>query len=124
MKIMIAEPLPGLANFISKGLTAEGHAVEIRRTRESALQLLGAFHFDLLILELNLPDGGLMLLQQLRAEGGRVHVIILTEHPLTPMTAIRLQPLDVAAYITKPFSYSKLAIQVNELAAREAILPA
>lgn len=82
-------------------------------TCRQAAETLSSRQFDLLILDINLPDGsGLELLRQLRADGDEIPVILLTANDLEldEVTGLEAGADD---YITKPFSLAVLRARVN-----------
>ena len=78
-RILIVEDEQRIASFVAKGLKAEGHGVEVAADGPSGLdQALGG-DFDLMILDIGLPGmSGFDVLDQLRAQGSRMPVIVLT----------------------------------------------
>ena len=85
-------------------LTGPEASVTCRSTLAQAREALAEKRFDLLILDINLPDGsGLDLLRQLRSEGNAAPVILLTANDLEldEVTGLEAGADD---YITKPFS--------------------
>lgn len=81
MHMLVVEDDPGVASFLDKGLRAEGHAVTVAPTMEAAKGWLTASgpEFDMVLLDLRLPDGtGETLLRWARARGLDVPVIALT----------------------------------------------
>ena len=88
-----------------------------------AREALAEERFDLLILDINLPDGsGLDLLRQLRAEGDATPVLLLTANDLEldEVTGLEAGADD---YITKPFSLAVLRARVNAQLRRSAPKP-
>jgi DNA-binding response OmpR family regulator len=77
MRILLVEDDRRIVAFLEQGLKAHAYAVESVRTAAEAL--VRAPDADLVVLDLRLPDGdGMNVLRQLRAEGVRVPVIVLT----------------------------------------------
>lgn len=94
-------------------LTGPEASVTCRSTLAQAREALAEKRFDLLILDINLPDGsGLDLLRQLRSEGNAAPVILLTANDLEldEVTGLEAGADD---YITKPFSLAVLRARVN-----------
>jgi CheY-like chemotaxis protein len=78
-RILIAEDEPRIASFLEKGLRARGYATTTCETGTDALELAGTGEFDLLVLDLGLPDrDGSHVLRELRQHDRRMPVIILT----------------------------------------------
>ena len=94
-------------------LTGPEVSVACRPCLVRAREALAEDRFDLLILDVNLPDGsGLELLRQVRAEGDATPVILLTANDLEldEVTGLEAGADD---YITKPFSLAVLRARVN-----------
>jgi DNA-binding response OmpR family regulator len=78
-RILIAEDEPRIASFLEKGLRAKGYVTTIATTGNETLSLALEDNFDLLLLDLGLPDkDGLEVLAELRGQGATLAVIILT----------------------------------------------
>lgn len=105
---------------ISMALTGPETSVVCRTSLAKARETLSGDRFDLLILDVNLPDGsGLDLLRQVRAEGDATPVILLTANDLEldEVTGLEAGADD---YITKPFSLAVLRARVNAQLRRSA----
>ena len=111
-KILIIEDDMSLSNGISLALRdSELSFVQVRELR-MARQSVEKFQFDLIILDLNLPDGnGLDFLKELRRSSA-VPVIILTANDMETDVVAGLE-LGADDYITKPFSLMILRARVN-----------
>src|SRR5579871_1900587 len=106
MHILVAEDEPAIADFIQRGLAAEGYAVTVTGDGEDALRLCLTQDFALMILDRMLPGcDGLDVLAQLRPEKPGLPVIMLTAR-----TGIddRVAGLDAGAvdYMTKPRAFA------------------
>ena len=117
-RILVAEDDIALAHFLEKGLARENFLVDLVHDGMSAWQAAQAEQFDLLILDLNLPQlDGLSLLRKLRPL--RPHLPVLV---LTGLSGIeeRVQVLDSGAddFLTKPFSLFELCARVRALMRR------
>ena len=113
MRILVAEDELAIADFIERGLNAEGYAVTVAHDGESALSLALSQDFALMILDRMLPGrDGLEILGQLRPVKPTLPVIVLTAK-----TAVddRVAGLDAGAvdYMTKPFAFDELAARVR-----------
>ena len=98
---------------IAMALTGMDTFVTCRSALTQAREALAEEQFDLLILDINLPDGSsLDLLRQVRAEGDATPVILLTANDLEldEVTGLEAGADD---YITKPFSLAVLRARVN-----------
>ena len=111
--ILLLEDDHTLGQGITMALTGPETSVTCRSTLAQAREALAAERFDLLILDINLPDGsGLDLLRQVRSEGSATPVILLTANDLEldEVTGLEAGADD---YITKPFSLAVLRARVN-----------
>ncbi|KMQ72862.1 response regulator [Marinobacter subterrani] len=118
MRLLIVEDDPLIADSLIKGLTPLGNTVEVFSNLREARSAMAVGHFDLLVLDLGLPDGsGLSLLSELRKKGDVTPVMILTARD---GVAERVQGLDLGAddYLTKPFSIAELQARVRALLRR------
>jgi DNA-binding response OmpR family regulator len=112
-RILIVEDEQRIASFVAKGLRAEGHAVEVAADGTAGLdQALGG-GFDLMVLDIGLPGmSGFDVLDQLRAQGSRMPVIVLTARDSVTDT---VSALDGGAddYMSKPFRFAELLARVR-----------
>ena len=111
--IFLLEDDETLGRGIAMALTGPETEVTCRTSLAKAREALTEERFDLLILDVNLPDGsGLTLLRQVREEGDAVPVILLTANDLEldEVTGLEAGADD---YITKPFSLAVLRARVN-----------
>lgn len=115
MKILIADNDRPLAYFLCGALMGEGYEVDTASTGRHALELLKEFPYDLLILEMLLPDQhGLQVLQRLYKIKPAVRVIVVSRcvDARVKMAALAM---GVLGYTTKPFSIAVLAGQLANL---------
>ena len=113
MKLLVVEDDKPLAAALQEAFVRENYAVDVVKDGASADHLLSTETYDLLILDLGLPQvDGQEVLRKLRARGDRLPVIILTarsslDHKITG--------LDLGAddYMTKPFELSELLARVR-----------
>lgn len=111
--IFLLEDDETLGRGIAIALTGPETSVVCQPSLAKARETLAEDRFDLLILDVNLPDGsGLDLLRQVRLEGDATPVILLTANDLEldEVTGLEAGADD---YITKPFSLAVLRARVN-----------
>ena len=112
-RILIVEDETRLASFLEKGLRANGYSTKVAPDGESARRLAGDRDFDLVILDLGLPDiDGLTVLRELRHRGIRLPVIILTARD---DIGDKVEGLDAGGddYVTKPFGLEELLARIR-----------
>ena len=117
MRILLVEDERTIANFVARGLTEEGHRVEIAETLTSARAAAGE-GWDLLIVDRMLPDGdGLSLVRELRRAGSEVPALCLTA---MDRVEERVAGLTGGAddYLIKPFSFAELLARVQTVTRR------
>lgn len=111
-KILLLEDDAALGSGIQLALQSQTMQITLCTTLEQARRALSLSPFDLLILDVNLPDGsGLELLRQLR-KSRDVPVILLTANDMEMDIVTGLES-GADDYITKPFSLAVLRARVN-----------
>jgi DNA-binding response OmpR family regulator len=118
MNILVVEDDARVADFLLRGLGAEGYRVQLARTGPEGLELARSSELSLLLLDLMLPGlSGLELCQTLRAEGHHVPVLMLTALSNTEdkVSGLRLGADD---YLTKPFAFEELLARIEALLRR------
>jgi len=112
-RILIVEDEQRIASFIAKGLKAEGHVTVEVGDGQSGLDHALSGEFDLMVLDIGLPRvSGFDVLDQLRAQGSRMPVIVLTARDSVTDT---VSALDSGAddYMSKPFRFAELLARVR-----------
>ena len=110
--IMILEDDEDLAEGIRLSLNSSEFSFYLCRTIAQARELLRQYRFDLLILDINLPDGsGLALCSQIRRKS-RVPIALLTAKDME-MDIVKGLESGADDYITKPFSLMVLRARVD-----------
>jgi DNA-binding response OmpR family regulator len=118
MRLLIVEDEPKLGQFLTRNLTREGFAVDLATTLEMAKDLSDTNLYDLIILDLRLPDGsGLDFLKARSLHRERPPVIILTA---ADSTKDRVEGLNAGAddYLGKPFAHEELIARIGALLRR------
>ena len=119
-RILLLEDDAALGRGVAMALERPARTVERVETLAGAQSCLAQTRYDLLILDINLPDGsGLKLLRTLRAGGDCTPVIVLTANDLEidEVTGLEAGADD---YITKPFSLAVLRARVDAQLRRRA----
>jgi DNA-binding response OmpR family regulator len=112
-RILIIEDEDRISSFLQKGLRSNGYSTSVARTGEEALTLAHTGEFDLMVLDLGLPDiDGFEVLQRLRSRDRSVPVVVLTARDAVPD---RVSGLEGGAddYVTKPFSFEELLARIR-----------
>lgn len=124
MRILIVEDEAKVAKALADGLAAEHYETRAASTGEEGFFLVSSESFDLVLLDLMLPNrSGLEILGALRARGLRTPVLILTARDTVED---RVQGLDVGAddYLVKPFAFPELLARIRALLRRGRLDPA
>src|SRR5664279_599391 len=121
MRILVVEDDALLAAGLSNALTRAGHAIEHATTGKHADLLLIDQKFDLVVLDVGLPDiDGFEVLRRLRQRRSSTSVLVLTARDAVED---RVHGLDLGAddYLTKPFSVSEFEARVRALLRRTTV---
>lgn len=120
MRILVIEDDATLGNALQEFLSQQGYAVDWLQEGGQVVQTIIDQHYDLLLLDLNLPGkSGFDILRELRSAGQSLPVLILTARDGVDD---RVAGLDSGAddYVTKPFELAELAARVRALGRRRA----
>src|ERR1700686_1441689 len=118
MRVLVVEDDQVLGEAVREHVAASGHGVDWMKRIDAAREALATVAYDLVLLDLKLPDGrGLDLLRELRRGGSKVPVIVLTAMDQIPS---RIEGLNSGAddYLVKPFDLSELSARVTAVARR------
>jgi two-component system response regulator PhoP len=118
MRLLLIEDDAALRQGLARQLEAEGYRVDQAGAGDEGLYLAREYPFDLAIVDLGLPKiNGLSIVQQLRAEGRTMPLLILTARG---SWQDKVAGLEAGAddYVTKPFEYPELAARVKALLRR------
>src|SRR5688572_30246331 len=118
MRILVVEDDAKIASFIVNGLKQSGFAVDHCQDGEEGLFRAQTVSYDAAVVDLMLPKlDGLALIQQLRAGGSRVPVLILSAKASVDD---RVRGLEAGGddYLTKPFAFTELLARVQALIRR------
>jgi DNA-binding response OmpR family regulator len=112
-RILIIEDESRIASFVAKGLRAEGHQCVIAEDGHAGLDLALGDDLDLVILDIGLPGmDGFEVLDQMRSQGSRVPVIVLTARDSVTDTVTALEG-GADDYMPKPFRFAELLARVR-----------
>ena len=117
-KILVVEDDHLVADAVIEGLNLANHTVEWTTLGKEALDRLRLYDYDLIVLDLNLPDmHGLDVCREFRSRGGNLPILMLTGLSTLPQ---KEEGLDAGAddYLTKPFAVRELTARVRALLRR------
>jgi heavy metal response regulator len=123
MRILVVEDEERIADFLSRGLESAGYAVDVAATGNAAIEMVHGTDYDLVILDLGLPDvDGLTVLQKIRNRQVIPKVLILSARDSVDD---RVKGLEGGAddYLVKPFAFVELLARVRVLLRRGQPLP-
>lgn len=118
MRVLLVEDEEKLVEIISRGLKAEGFAVDSATDGAQGLDLALSYAYDMIVLDIMLPtvNGG-DILRLIRQRNRAVPILILTARDAV---ADKVRHLEAGAddYITKPFAFSELLVRIRALLRR------
>ena len=119
MRVLLVEDEARIADFVTRGLSEQGYAVDVARDGEEATDWTDVAVFDVIILDVMLPQrDGIEVCRILRDRGLRTPVLMLTARDTVED---RVRGLDSGAddYLVKPFAFAELLARLRALARRE-----
>jgi two-component system OmpR family response regulator len=122
MRVLVVDDHPETRQLIVRNLELAAHGVKAVSCCEEAVAALESSHFDILVLDVMLPDGsGIELCARLRLAGIDVPILLLTARG---EVRSRVQGLEAGAddYLGKPFAVSELRARVHALGRRGPLL--
>lgn len=117
---LIVEDEEKVASFIKKGLFTQGYDSVIAPTGREALDLFQSQKFDLIILDIGLPDlSGLEVCEQIRKTNAQIPVLMLTA---LGSVSDKLSGFEVGTddYLVKPFDFMELLVRIKALLKRSS----
>lgn len=120
MRVLLVEDDTALGAAIRDQIAADGHSVDWVIRLDRAADALSSAAYDLLLLDLMLPDGlGVPFLKALRGRGDVTPVMILTA---LDQVSDRIAGLNAGAddYMVKPFDLAELSARIGSVARRYA----
>ncbi len=118
MRVLVVEDERKVASFVARSLREKAWAVDVAGTGRQALESAQAAEYDLILLDLRLPDiDGLEVCRKLRERGVETPILMLTARGLVDE---RVQGLDAGAddYLVKPFALAELHARIRALGRR------
>jgi heavy metal response regulator len=118
MRVLIVEDEKRIQDFLSRGLESAGYAVDAAMDGNTGVEMVHATEYDLIILDLNLPDiDGLQVLQKIRNRKVSPPVLILSARDAVED---RVKGLELGAddYLVKPFAFVEMLARVRALLRR------
>lgn len=118
MRILLIEDDAVLGAAVRDQIAGDGHGVDWVQRLDAADTAIAGVPYDLVLLDLMLPDGrGLPFLRRLRARGEATPVIILTA---LDQVSDRIEGLNAGAddYLVKPFDLAELSARIGSVARR------
>ena len=118
MRLLLVEDESGLATSLTRGLAADGFAVEVAEDGRTGLWMASELDFDIIVLDLMLPVmSGFSVCRELRERGVWTPILILTAKT---GEFDEVESLDSGAddFLTKPFSYPVLLARIRSLLRR------
>lgn len=122
MRVLVVEDERRIAEFISKGLTEAGYAVDVAHDGDEALDWVAVVDFDLIVLDVMLPQrDGIEVATTLRARNVATPILMLTARDAVDD---RIRGLDSGAddYLVKPFAFGELLARLRALSRREPVV--
>ena len=108
MRLLVVEDEPKMARMLQRGLSEEGHQVDVCVSGEAARQQAFDVPYDVVVLDWGLPDvDGVSVLRDWRTRGLQTPVLLLTARGSTgeKVTGLRAGADD---YLVKPFDFDEL----------------
>jgi two-component system copper resistance phosphate regulon response regulator CusR len=121
MRLLLVEDEKKVSAFVSRGLKAEGYAVDTAVDGGEAFDHLAAVDYDLILLDLSLAgESGSEILQRFRKKNQSVPVLVLTARDAL---AEKVKHFELGAddYLTKPFAFAELLMRIKALLRRGPI---
>jgi DNA-binding response OmpR family regulator len=118
MRILIVEDEIKMAKYLKSALEEESYAVDLALTGKEALQWIGVTSYDVLVLDLMIPEiDGMEVCKTLRKEGNSVPIIMVTARDAIDDRVLGLNT-GADDYLIKPFDLSELLARLRALVRR------
>ena len=123
MRVLLVEDERKISAYVKRGLEEQGYAVDAAYTGLEAIDWAETVDFDLIILDILLPEmDGFTVCRNLRKQGSRVPILMLTARDAVDD---RVSGLDAGAddYLVKPFALKELLARLRALSRRTNEMP-
>ena len=123
MRLLIVEDQTNVATYLKRALEEQGYAVDVARTGQEAIDWAEVVAFDLMVLDVMLPEvDGITVCRRLRRQGNPAAILMLTARDTVDDRVIGL---DAGAddYLVKPFELKELLARLRALARRHIMPP-
>jgi two-component system, OmpR family, KDP operon response regulator KdpE len=113
LRILVVDDEPAIRRLLHTSLSAQGYQITEAPDAASALATLGRNTFDVVVLDLGLPEtDGFEVIRQLREHGATVPIVVLS---VRSDEAGKVRALDMGAddYVTKPFGIEELLARIR-----------
>ena len=123
MRVLVVEDERKISAYVKRGLEEQGYAVDAAYTGREALDWVAVVDFDLIVLDILLPElDGIAVCRAMRERGVRTPILMLTARDTVDD---RVAGLDAGAddYLVKPFALKELLARLRALARRAADAP-
>lgn len=118
MKLLIIEDELSLQELMTKALKAEGHVVENALDFSMAIDKIGSYSYDCILLDINLPGGsGLDILSHIKKRSSGQNVIIISARDSIDDKVLGLE-LGADDYLAKPFHMAELSARIRSVIRR------
>lgn len=120
MRILVIEDQAKTAQFLKRGLNEVGYSVDIAESGSAGESYIASSEYDLIILDVMLPDqNGMDTARHIRRDGFQGPILMLTA---LATTKDKVHGLDAGAddYLTKPFAFDELLARVRALLRRNS----
>lgn len=115
MRVLVVEDEPRMSELLHRGLTEDGHTVDVGATGAAARELVRYADYDVVVLDWGLPDvDGLSLLREWRAQGVATPVLMLTARGTAGEKVLGLRT-GADDYLVKPFDFEEFVARLEAL---------
>lgn len=120
MKFLVVEDEQNIANYLNKGLTEAGYAVDVAHDGEEALTLLSNNKYNLVLMDIMLPKyDGIQVCETIRGRGDSTYVLLISAKD---KIEDKVRGLNAGAddYLAKPFDFAELLARVRAILRRNS----